>query len=212
MVTDPAKLPPDCHVLCRVRALPAELWVDYMGIPCSFHGLVGGGTRHPTTLRAPGEGLVCHSMTSLDPVCSFSGPGPADLADLVQMAPPAAAAASGWSGEPGTQGAGAPLLSPSLITQHLGRMDGGGSRGGGADRWLKPDHSEWMGGVGGNPVWRVVWSSGAIEHRGPRGEVLLSSAMKPPWTQAGWFAGAGLRPSSAMLDYAEKLLPHGMQH
>jgi len=123
-VTDPAKLPPDCHVLCRVRALPAELWVDYMGIPCSFHGLVGGGTRHPTTLRAPGEGLVCHSMTSLDPVCSFSGPGPADLADLVQMAPPSCSCSQRLVGGTRHPGGGSAASEPRLAPWQDGEDEG----------------------------------------------------------------------------------------
>ena len=144
------------------------------------------------------------------------------------------------------------LPSPDLISQHLGRMDGGGSRGGGAgggqkrtvktfsqptileyfekkaanapppvtvstDVWMEPGHSEWMGCVGGTPAWRVVWRSGEIETRGPRGEVLWRSAVMPPWsrshydsnyrtnkfyggderyrwTQAEWFAGPGAAP------------------
>jgi hypothetical protein len=131
------------------------------------------------------------------PHVEFPRPQTSGEAAPVQLAPPSAPSCTSIQrlvGKIRHPGGGSAASEPVLDLQHLGRMDGGGSRGGGADRWMEPDHSEWMGGVGGNPVWRVVWSSGAIEHMGPRGEVLLSSAVKPPWTQAGWFAGAGTAP------------------
>jgi len=110
----------------------------------------GGGPRPPTTRRAPGQGPLCHSMTSFDPVCSFCGPGLVDLADLVHLAPPSCTSSQrlvGGTRHPGGGSAASePRLAPWQDGQDTGRCQQEAS---GAGHYIRPEAEGQGGCVGG---------------------------------------------------------------